>query len=170
MARYGPLRIRACLRRSAVNTMPAPMTMRASVVRRSHPGWTSSRDRLGDVGNDVRLSWTGRWRRYRRVRGNRRGAWNGGRENTLNAGRTVGLFGMVAAVNYSENSRTIVHPGAVITGNRRLTVPDPNAANGLVRPRAENEGKIPRARDLSRYRRPTSAAFAVGASSRGRGS
>ena len=35
----------------------------------------------------------------------------------LNAGGTVDLFGMVAAVNDSENSRTIVHPGAVITGN-----------------------------------------------------
>jgi hypothetical protein len=35
----------------------------------------------------------------------------------LNAGGTVDLFGMVAAVNDSESSRTIVHPGAVITGN-----------------------------------------------------
>jgi hypothetical protein len=36
----------------------------------------------------------------------------------LNAGGTVDLFGMVvAAVNDSENSRTIVHPGAAITGN-----------------------------------------------------
>ena len=30
---------------------------------------------------------------------------------------TVDLFGMAAAVNDSENSKTIVHPGTVITGN-----------------------------------------------------
>jgi cytoskeletal protein CcmA (bactofilin family) len=35
----------------------------------------------------------------------------------LNAGGTVDLFGMAAAVNDSQNSKTIVHPGAVITGN-----------------------------------------------------
>jgi cytoskeletal protein CcmA (bactofilin family) len=40
--------------------------------------------------------------------------WSG---KILNAGGTVDLFGMVVAVNDSENSRTIVHPGAVITGN-----------------------------------------------------
>jgi len=44
------------------------------------------------------------------------------------------------------------------------------ASNGPVHPRAEGEGKIARERDLSRYRPPTGAAFAVGASSRGRGS
>jgi hypothetical protein len=39
MARYLPLRTRASLRRSAVNAMPAPMTMRASVALRL-PGAT----------------------------------------------------------------------------------------------------------------------------------
>ena len=34
----------------------------------------------------------------------------------LNAGGTVDLFGMAAAVDESENSKTVVHPGAVITG------------------------------------------------------
>jgi cytoskeletal protein CcmA (bactofilin family) len=37
----------------------------------------------------------------------------------LNAGGTVDVFGMAAAVNDSENAKTIVHPGAIITGNQR---------------------------------------------------
>jgi hypothetical protein len=34
-----------------------------------------------------------------------------------NAGGTVDLFGMAAAVDESENPKTVVDPGAVITGN-----------------------------------------------------